>query len=211
MEDKMWVADTEGSGANPNEPIELGIVEMEGYELTGRSHVWRFRPRNPITRHATYVHGITNADIAAAATYNEQAEEVMGHLGTLPIVGHAVSVEVSMITSVQPDWEPIRAYDTLKIAKRLLPDEPKHKLNILGQVLGLSEEAKRLTGSRPHNGLYDAVLTALLLRHFAKENPNRIDALMKSAEIMAGRRGRARRDSQRQRNRELRDEFRAGQ
>jgi DNA polymerase III epsilon subunit-like protein len=211
MEDRMWVADTEGSGANPNEPIELGIVEMKRYELTGKAHVWRFRPGSPITRHATYVHGITNADISSAPTYAEQAEDVMGHLGTLPIIGHAVSVEVAMITSVQPDWEPERAYDTLKIAKRLLPDEPKHKLNILGDVLGLSEEARCLTGGKPHSALYDAVLTALLLRHFARENPERIDDHMKNAEIMAGRRGRAKRDAQHRRNRELRKQFRSDQ
>ena len=209
MEDRMWVADTEGNGANPNEPIELAIVEMKGFEMTGKAHTWRFRPRNPITRHATYVHGITNADIASAPSYDEQADEVMEKLSDLPIVGHSVSVEVNMIGSVQPDWEPARAYDTLRIARRLLPEQKKHKLGILGDQLGLSEEARRLTGGKPHSALYDAVLTALLLRHFASGNPDRITKLMQHAEIMAGRRSNARREAEKQRKRQLREEFRA--
>jgi len=211
MEDRMWVADTEGNGANPNEPIELALVEMRGFEITGKAHAWRFRPMNPITRHATYVHGITNADIASAAPYAEQAEDVMDKLGRIPIIGHSVSVEVNMITSVQQDWEPLRAYDTLRISRRLHPEQKKHKLGILGDQLGLSEEARRLTGKKPHSALYDAVLTALLLRHFASENPDQIVKLMQHAEIMAGRRANARREVEKQRKRQLRNRFRSSQ
>ena len=208
MEDRMWVADTEGSGTNPNEPIELGIVEMKGFELTGKAHVWRFRPKSPIVRHATYVHGITNEDIAKEPTYAEQSAEVMGHLSDLPIVGHSVSVEINMITSVEPGWEPARAYDTLRIARRVLPDQAKHKLGILGDQFGLSEEARRLTGSKPHSALYDSVLTALLLKYFAKEYPDRIGKLMQHAEVMSGRRNNARRALEKQRKQQLRGDYR---
>lgn len=211
MEERMWVADTEGSGANPNEPIELGIVEMRGFELTGKAHVWRFKPKTPITQFATNVHGITNSQINREPSFADQSEEVMGHLGNLPIVGHSVAVEINMITSVEPQWEPVRAYDTLRIARHVLSGQKRHKLGILGDQFGLSEEAARLTGKKPHSALYDAVLTALLLKQFANDYPDRIEKLMKHAEVMQGRRNRAQRDAQKQRQREMRENYKAQQ
>jgi DNA polymerase III epsilon subunit-like protein len=51
-------------------------------------------------------------------------------------------------------------FDTLKLAKRLLPDQPGYKLGMLVEALDL---ARDLPGDlTPHRATYDALVTARL-------------------------------------------------
>ena len=40
MDGIYWVMDTEGNGANPNEPIELGMVQSNGTVPQLRRSIW---------------------------------------------------------------------------------------------------------------------------------------------------------------------------
>lgn len=165
MTDIMWAVDVEGSGKSPPEIVELAIAEMKGLTLTGRCKHWRFRPKNGISPMAARIHGIWDEDVADAPDLEDVVDDVLLWLENKPIVGHNVKVEVDILSQALEGWEPAAAYDTLKIARRLLPAEDKHGLEHLGTNLGLSTRAGKITGGKAHSALFDAVLSALLLNH----------------------------------------------
>lgn len=103
------------------EIVELAIAEMEGLTLTGRSKHWRFRPKNGISPIASRIHGIWDEDVADAPEFEDVVDDVLLWLEDKPIVGHNVKVEVDILSQALEGWEPAAAYDTLKIARRLLP------------------------------------------------------------------------------------------
>lgn len=165
----MWAVDVEGSGKSPPEIVELAIAEMEGLTLTGHSKHWRFRPKNGISPIASRIHGIWDEDVADAPEFEDVVDDVLLWLEDKPIVGHNVKVEVDILSQALEGWEPAAAYDTLKIARRLLPAEQKHGLEHLGSKLGLSPEAGKITGGKAHSAPFDAVLSALLLDHMLRD------------------------------------------
>lgn len=165
----MWAVDVEGSGKSPAEIVELAIAEMEGLTLTGRSKHWRFRPKNGISPIASRIHGIWDEDVADAPEFEDVVDDVLLWLEDKPIVGHNVKVEVDILSQALEGWEPAAAYDTLKIARRLLPAEQKHGLEHLGSKLGLSPEAGKITDGKAHSAPFDAVLSALLLDHMLRD------------------------------------------
>ena len=55
--------------------------------------------------------------------------------------------------------------DTLRLARRLLPDQPNHRLGSLVSALELGRDLP--SGLRPHRAGYDALVTARLLVHLA--------------------------------------------
>lgn len=192
-DERVWILDTEGNGEHPGEIIELAAVEMVGLAFTGRVHQWRFRPYEPVHQRATMVHGITDRHLRDCPRIDAHIPEIRDLLGDHAIAGHAVHVELAALQRVIPDWEPRRAYDTLRLARRALPDIERHRLQSVGDHLGLSDLAARATGRRVHSALYDAMLCAMILRHLLDplEGDER-QRMVVHAEIMAIRRARAR-------------------
>ena len=165
MKQRMWAVDVEGNGGSPPEIVELAIVEMEGLQLTGRHKHWRFRPKGGITPIVSRIHGIWERDVADAPEIEDVADDVLEWLEDAPIVGHNVRVELETIGRALPNWKPSSAFDTLRIARRLLPNEKKHGLEQLGTSLGLMEAARAATGGASHSAPFDAALSAVLLDH----------------------------------------------
>ena len=192
----MWVLDTEGNGQNPGEIIELAAVEMIDLTVTGRIHQWRFRPRQQIHYSATRVHGITNDDLASCPPIEEHLDEIFEVLGERAVAGHAVHVEVNALQRVRPGWEPPNAYDTLRMARRAYPELARHRLSSVGDHLGLSATAARITRRRAHSALYDALLCGLIMRHVVIEAGDEGGmAMLDHGEIMAFRRERREREA----------------
>lgn len=190
MIERMWAVDVEGSGKSPPEIVELAIAEMDGLDLTGHRKHWRFHPRNGISPIASRIHGIWDRDVEDAPELEDVVDDVMTWLEDKPIVGHNVRVEVGILSDVLEDWEPAAAYDTLKLARRLLPNQPKHGLEHLGSALMLDAEAARITGAKVHSAPFDAVLSALLLKHMLLPIDNAQRAtLLAGADIRNGQQG----------------------
>jgi exodeoxyribonuclease X len=58
------------------------------------------------------------------------------------------------------DWDSPEVFDTLRLARRLLPGRPSYKLGTLAKALSLDGEMPpRLV---PHRAAYDAIVTARL-------------------------------------------------
>lgn len=165
MKDRNWAVDVEGSGSSPPEIVELAIAEMDGLELTGRTMQWRFKPKQPISPIVSRIHGIWDRDVADAPEIEDVADDLIEWLEDRPIVGHNVRTEHEILARSLDGWAPAKAIDTLRIARRLLPNEEKHGLERLGSLLNLNEAAAaRSQGRGPHSALFDAVLAALLMR-----------------------------------------------
>ena len=188
---RMWAVDVEGNGATPPEIIELGIVEMDDLRLTGKVMHWQFRPQHEITPIVSRIHGITNDDVADAPPFEDVVDDILLWLEDSPIVGHNVRVELEALTRVLPDWKPAAAYDSLKVARRMLPNEEKFGLERLGDVLGLKDAASQAVGGGvSHSAPYDAAMSALLLQHLlAPLSEAERDSILMDADITNSRQG----------------------
>ncbi|WP_425412586.1 3'-5' exonuclease [Lentzea jiangxiensis] len=76
------------------------------------------------------------------------------------LIGHNAHVDVGVIQRKLGDWECPEVFDTLKLARRLLPGLPSYKLSALVEKYEL---ASGLDGEeKPHRAKYDAIVTARL-------------------------------------------------
>jgi DNA polymerase III epsilon subunit-like protein len=188
---RMWAVDVEGNGATPPEIIELGIVEMDGLQLTGRVKHWQFRPQLEITPIVSRIHGITNEDVANAPPFDDVVDDILLWLEETPIVGHNVRVELEALSKVLPGWKPAAAYDTLKVARRLMPNQEKFGLERLGETLGLKDAASQAVGGgAAHSAPYDAAMSAILLeRLLTPLSVTERDSVLMDADIINARQG----------------------
>ena len=119
--------------------------------------------------------------MADAPELEDVADDILEWIEDAPIVGHNVRVELDVLTRSLEGWAPPAAYDTLKLARLLLPQTEKHGLEALGKLLQLDLKAEAVTGSLAHSALYDATLSAMLLRTLleplASEERSRLLAL----------------------------------
>lgn len=165
MNRRMWAVDVEGNGGSPAQIVELAIVELDDLELTGRHKNWRFKPKGGITPIVSQIHGIWERDVADAPEIEDVADDLLEWLDDTPIIGHNVRVELDIIGRAIEDWKPTSAFDTLRLARRLLPNEKKHGLEHLGKSLDLMNAARTATGGASHSAPFDAALSAILLKH----------------------------------------------
>ena len=165
MNRRMWAVDVEGNGGSPAQIVELAIVELDDLELTGRQKNWRFKPKGGITPIVSRIHGIWERDVADAPEIEDVADDLLEWLENTPIIGHNVRVELDIIGRAIEDWKPTSAFDTLRLARRLLPNEKKHGLEHLGTSLDLMNAARTATGGASHSAAFDAALSAILLKH----------------------------------------------
>jgi exodeoxyribonuclease X len=158
------VADVEGNGQQPPDLVELAVVPIIDGTI-GQPVSWLVKPDRPIKYFATRIHGFTNQDVADAPSFTAIADEVRAALDVPALVAHNAHVDVGVLTRHLPGWEAPEIFDTLKLAKRLLPDQPGYRLGMLVKALDLAEElAANLT---PHRAAYDALVTARLFVYLA--------------------------------------------
>jgi DNA polymerase III epsilon subunit-like protein len=163
--DRIWAIDTEGNGKNPSEIVEISVVEIFRMRFTGFSRTWRVRPPSGISPFASRIHGIYDKDTENSPLIQDVLPGILNIIGDEPIVGHGVRVEVNAITGIAPAWRPIAAYDTFRLAKKMLPSMEKYALNPLGVALGLDTAAAAMTHGSPHGSFYDAALSGMLMVH----------------------------------------------
>jgi len=208
--DRIWIIDTEGNGAQPCEIIEVAMVEMVDLRLTGRACRQRFRPKNPVTWHAKQVHGISNKDLEGCRPIEDYLGSIRKLITDEPIAGHAVHVELGLLSSCMEDWSPRLAYDTLRMVRRAYPDLERHKLHIIGEHMGLTAKAGQITRGKPHSAYYDAVLAGLVIETLTAPLgvEERLD-LLAHAEVMEQRRRNAQKAAQKAQKAQMRRRVRA--
>jgi exodeoxyribonuclease X len=158
------VVDVEGNGAQPPDLVELAVVPIIG-GVIGEASSWLVRPNTPITHFARKVHGITNDTVAEAPVFDAIKSEVRHALTADGLIAHNAHVDVGVLQRKLAEWECPEIFDTLKLARRLLPDAGSYKLGALVEDFKLAEELH--DGLSPHRATYDALVTARLFVRLA--------------------------------------------
>jgi exodeoxyribonuclease X len=158
------VVDVEGNGQQPPDLVELAVVPIIGGEIQEPTS-WLVRPERPIKYFATRIHGITNPDVADAPSFEDIADEVRNSLDVPALVAHNAHVDTGVLKRHLPKWEIPEVFDTLKVAKRLLPNQSGYKLGMLVRTLNLDEGLP--DDLTPHRATYDALVTARLFVRLA--------------------------------------------
>ena len=155
----LAVVDVEGNGQQPPGLVELAVVPIV-HGVIGDPTSWLLRPAVPIKHFATRIHGITNRDVVDSPTLEAVRHEVLAALAGRAIVAHNAHVDISVLTRELGDWQPPEAFDTLKLARRLLPGRPSYKLGSLVEEFSLDQDLP--DGLVPHRATYDALVAARL-------------------------------------------------
>src|SRR5207253_11337884 len=85
-------------------------------------------PPTPPPGFARHIHHISNAMVETAPSLADVEDEVLAALGGRTIVAHNAHVDVDVLKRELPGWEPVGVFDTLRLARRLVPDLTSFKL-----------------------------------------------------------------------------------
>jgi DNA polymerase III epsilon subunit family exonuclease len=158
------VVDVEGNGQQPPEVVELAAVPIIG-GVIGAPSSWLVKPDTSITHFARKVHGITNDAIVDAPAFDAIKPQVAEALAADVLIAHNAHVDVGVLQRKLGEWECPEIFDTLKLARRLLPDAGSYKLGALVEAFKLAEDLP--DGLTPHRATYDALVTARLFVRLA--------------------------------------------
>jgi exodeoxyribonuclease X len=153
------VVDVEGNGQQPPDLVELAVVPIVR-GVIGEPTSWLVKPERPIKYFATRIHGITTRDVADAPSFEAVADEVRANLDVPALIAHNAHVDIGVLKRYLPKWESPEVFDTLKLAKRLLPNQSGYRLGMLVKALDLVEGLP--DDLMPHRATYDALVTARL-------------------------------------------------
>lgn len=159
------VFDIETTGFSP---INDGITEIGAVKVINGSVEDRYstfvNPEKSIPAKVTELTGITNDMVRNERTISEVLPEFLEFCGDAALVAHNASFDVSFIREkarkIDLDIKPI-VVDTLALARLLLLDLKRHKLNQVAKYLKISLE-------NHHRAVDDANATAAIFLKFIK-------------------------------------------
>jgi exodeoxyribonuclease X len=158
------VVDVEGNGQQPPDLVELGAVPIvDG--IIGEPMSWLVHPERPIKYFATRIHGLTNQDVADAPVFTAVKDEVLRALNGAALVAHNAHIDVGVLDRKLGDWQHPEVFDTLKLARRVLPAQESYRLGALVKTFNLTEQLPE--GLTSHRASYDALVTARLFVRLA--------------------------------------------
>lgn len=144
------VVDVEGNGRQPPDLVELAAVPIVG-GVIGEPLSWLVKPDAPIKHFATRIHGLTNKDVADCPSFDAISGNVLAALDADALVAHNAHVDLGVLSRKLPDWESPEVFDTLKLARRLVPGLDSYRLGSLVEAYSLAEgcpTASARTGRR---------------------------------------------------------------
>jgi len=168
------VVDVEGNRQQPPDLVELAIVPIIG-GVIGEYASWLVKPDEPIKHFASRIHGLSSRDVADAPKFDHIAPQVRRALGGAVFVAQNAHVDAGLLARKLGDaWPDPEVFDTLKLARRLLPGQKSYRLGELVASLNLAEGLPG--GLVPHRAAYDALVTARLFVALA-ERARTVEAL----------------------------------
>lgn len=162
------VVDVEGNGQQPPDLVELAAVPIVG-GVIGEPASWLVRPDQPITHFARKIHGITNEQVEDAPAFGYVEADVLKALDASALIAHNAHVDVGVLQRKLGDWECPEVFDTLKLARRLVPGRSSYKLGSLVDAFDLAEGLE--ADLKPHRATYDVLVTAKLFVQLAGRRP----------------------------------------
>ena len=147
--------ETTGLSADRCEIIELGAAKVRGHEVT-RTYSLLVRPSAPINPFITQLTGISNYMVADAPPIEQALPDFLDFVGDGIVAGHNVTFDIRFLRA----WSQrvlgcgfTNDYvDTMRLSRRLFPQERHHRLCDLEARFGLKNR-------RAHRALSDVLLT----------------------------------------------------
>ena len=144
--------------------IEIGVVELIDYDLTGNEFRRLVKPgRNEISPRITKLTGISNEDVAYEKMFKHPSvvAELIEFIGDSQIVAHNARFDRNFLNAElnragEKEFPKDRWIDTLRLAKETSPDLSSYKLDALCDQFRISRESRKSN----HGALIDARLTA---------------------------------------------------
>ena len=150
--------DLETTGLNPktDKIIEIGAVKVIGGEVKETFSCF-VHPGRHLEERITELTGITEEDLAGAPGIEEVLPGLLEFLGEYPLLRHSILFDFSFLKKAAVNQKlsfEKQAVDTLKLARKYLPQLEHRNLGYLCQYYGIEHHA--------HRALEDARATALL-------------------------------------------------
>jgi DNA polymerase III epsilon subunit-like protein len=139
--------------------VELAVVPIRA-GVIGESMSWLVKPEDPIKHFATRIHGLTNKDVADCPSFADISGHVLAALDADALVAHNAHIDLGVLQRKLGAWEAPEVFDTLKLARRLLPNLGHYRLGELVKALELDEGLP--DELMPHRATYDALIAARL-------------------------------------------------
>lgn len=155
--------ETTGIGPKSNQIIEIGAVKVENGKLGERFSTF-VNPKRPIPYPVQKLTGIDDSMVAGARTIEEILPEFMAFCGDCVMVAHNAGFDMGFIMEkageqgIDVDFTVV---DTVAVARALLPDLKRYKLDTVAKRLGVSLE-------NHHRAVDDAGATAEIFIRMAE-------------------------------------------
>ncbi|MBQ8185059.1 MAG: 3'-5' exonuclease [Lachnospiraceae bacterium] len=144
MIDSYVALDLETTGLYPSTDriLEIGAVKVvEGKEVGTLSVL--VNPGRQVSEHITRLTGITDEMALGGMVYEEAVHQLVEFCGDLPLLGHNILFDYSFVKQAAVNQKLVfekKGVDTLKIARRLLPELEHRTLEYLCAYYGIGQE-----------------------------------------------------------------------
>lgn len=165
MTDSYVCIDLETTGLNPktDKIIEIGVVRVEKHVIVDEWETF-VNPDRQLEERIALLTGICDEQLAAAPAIEQVLPELFKRIGNHVLLGHSVTFDYSFIkraaVGLKMSFER-DGIDTLKIARKYLPDLESRSLAYLCEYYGIPHSA--------HRALHDAKATAALYRKLTEQ------------------------------------------
>lgn len=164
-------------------PCAIGVVVANEHEILEEFYSL-INPLMGFTSFNTYIHGITESDVADAPTFPQVWPTLHQYLSKSIVVAHNASFDMSVLRQTldyfnltYPDMDYLC---TANISKRVWPDLINHKLNTLATHHSIAFEH--------HHALEDARVAAkILMKAFSAYQADSMDLFLEKCKITKGR------------------------
>ena len=155
------IADVETTGLDPavDRVVQFALVKFEGGLPRERLSA-RVNPERPVPAVSSAVHLLRERDLARCPTLAQYESAIRRFVSDAPVVAHNAQFDSKFLPMIAARW-----ICSLRLARRLWPDAPRHTNMALRFHLNLDDEYD-LSAIRPHDAESDALVSGYL---FLKE------------------------------------------
>lgn len=178
--DDYTVIDLEMTGLHPktDKIIEIGAVKVRGRAVTDTLELI-VDPGCPVPERIQELTGITDEMVRNGLNEDEAVEKLLEFVGEDILVGQNVIFDYSFLKQWAINHKrpvEMKAWDTLRLAQKLLPKEQPKKLEALCQYFHIER-------TRAHRALDDALETKLVFEELVKLVGEETEELLKPKEL----------------------------